>query len=242
MLHETGSATLSLLLATAAFVGFFHTITGPDHYVPFIAMARVGGWSVSKTILVTTLCGIGHVASSVLLGALGIAFGWAVSGLTRFEGLRGELAGWLLIGFGFAYTVWGVRRAIRGARHSHWHAHGDGTVHDHPHDHEDEHAHVHAPDAAAPSMTPWILFTIFVFGPCEPLIPILMYPAATVDAASVVLVALVFGLCTIGTMLGIVLAAYYGSMRLRVGPLERASHALAGLAVLACGAAIKFGL
>lgn len=242
MLHETGPATLSVLLATAAFIGCFHTTTGPDHYVPFIAMARAGNWSASRTVLVTTLCGIGHVASSVLLGLLGIAFGWALSGLTWFEALRGELAGWLLIGFGLAYTVWGVRRAIRGARHSHWHAHGDGTVHDHPHDHENEHAHVHAPEDAAPSMTPWILFTVFVFGPCEPLIPILMYPAATLSPWSVALVALVFGLCTIGTMLAIVLAAHFGTVRLRLASLERYSHALAGFAVLACGATVKFGL
>ena len=37
-----------------------------------------------------------------------------------------------------------------------------------------------------------ILFTIFVFGPCEPLIPILMYPAAKSSVAGMLLVAGVF--------------------------------------------------
>lgn len=90
------------------------------------------------------------------------------------------------------------------------------------------------------SMTPWILFTIFVFGPCEPLIPILMYPAAKSSMFSVALVAGAFGLTTLATMMGIVLASYFGLQRLPVRSLERYSHAAAGLAVFMCGGAIKW--
>lgn len=234
--------TLLALLVTAAVVGVVHTITGPDHYVPFVAMARVGRWSAARTAVVTAACGVGHVASSVVLGALGIALGWALSGLEWFEGLRGDLAGWLLLGFGVAYTAWGIRRALRGRRHSHWHAHADGTVHCHEHDHHGEHAHVHAEEERAGSLTPWILFTIFVFGPCEPLIPLLMYPAATMGPLTVALVAVTFAVFTIGTMLATVLVAYYGLSQVRLRGLERGSHALAGLALVACGAAIQLGL
>ena len=92
--------------------------------------------------------------------------------------MRGNLAGWLLLGFGLAYLAWGVKRALRNQPHTHAHAHADGIVHDHAHAHSDEHAHPHTDEARAASMTPWILFTIFVFGPCEPLIPLLMFPAA----------------------------------------------------------------
>ncbi len=31
---------LILLAGTAAIVGFLHTITGPDHYLPFIVMGK----------------------------------------------------------------------------------------------------------------------------------------------------------------------------------------------------------
>lgn len=31
---------LGILLITAVSIGFFHTLLGPDHYVPFIAMAK----------------------------------------------------------------------------------------------------------------------------------------------------------------------------------------------------------
>jgi hypothetical protein len=73
--------------------------------------------------------------------------------------------------------VWGLRRAWRSRPHAHGHAHGADDRHEHRHTHDDEHAHVHEAERTR-SLTPWVLFTIFVFGPCEPLIPILMYPAA----------------------------------------------------------------
>ncbi len=234
--------TLHWLIATAAFLGFFHTVTGPDHFVPFIAMARVGQWSLRRTTLITMACGVGHVLSSILLGMLGIALGLALSGLEWFEGARGDIAGWLLLGFGLAYCVWGIVQAIRNRPHAHVHAHENGTVHVHEHTHQTEHLHVHEDPERAGSMTPWILFAIFVFGPCEPLIPMLMYPAATLSVGGVVAVATVFGLATIATMLTIVIAAYLGLSGLSMPWLQRYSHALAGGAIALCGLAIKLGL
>lgn len=249
--------SLALLLQTAALIGLIHTLAGPDHYVPFLAMSRVVGWSLARTAMITALCGLGHVLSSVVLGALGIALGWAVGSLEAAEAWRGDVAGWLLLGFGIAYTIWGVRRALRSRPHSHLHVHADGTTHAHPHTHENEHAHPHtSPFAPLPlheqtadpgdrmvnRMTPWVLFTIFVFGPCEPLIPVLMYPAAQFDVWSIVLVALVFGLTTIGTMLTIVTLGYAGLTRLPLAGMERYSHAAAGGAITLCAAAMKLGL
>jgi nickel/cobalt transporter (NicO) family protein len=230
------------LLGTAAFLGFTHTVFGPDHYLPFIVLAKARRWSGAKTALITFLCGIGHILGSVVLGLLGIALGMAVFKLEAIEAFRGDIAAWLLLIFGFTYTVWGVHRALRSRPHAHLHTHAQET-HSHSHSHLAEHTHVHA--AAAPvaswaSLTPWVLFTIFVFGPCEPLIPILMYPAANNDIGSVALVAAVFGAITIGTMMAIVLASFFGLARIPVLKLEKYSHALAGFAILLCGASIKF--
>ena len=229
---------LSILLITAASVAFFHTVLGPDHYVPFIVMSRAGKWSNLKTAWVTILCGIGHVGSSVVLGLIGIAFGVAIFHLQSVESFRGNIAGWSLIAFGLAYGAWGVRRAIKNKPHHHVHVHSDGTHHTHEHAHHEEHAHPH--ETSQPSMTPWILFTVFVFGPCEPLIPILMYPAAKGSYWEVAIVTVVFGTITIATMLSIVLASSFGLSLLPMGKLERYSHALAGFTILACGVAVQF--
>ncbi|MFB3855484.1 MAG: hypothetical protein ACE148_16930 [Vicinamibacterales bacterium] len=245
--------SLGILVSTAAFIGLVHTLAGPDHYVPFIAMAKVRGWSLARTMAITLAAGLGHVGSSILLGALGILLGWAVGGLEWFEGLRGDLAGWLLLGFGLAYMIWGLRQAIRNRPHTHVHVHADSGAHVHEHAHVEQHLHVHAARAADPvasasgedarrSLTPWVLFVIFLFGPCEPLIPVLMYPAAQGAWWHVALVAFVFSACTIAMMSLLVAGGVLGLSKVSLKPLERYSHALAGFALFACGAAIKAGL
>lgn len=197
MTHE-----LTILLTAAASIGFFHTLFGPDHYLPFIVMAQSGKWSLRKTTLITLLCGLSHVASSVVLGLIGVTLGIAVSKLEFIEGFRGNLAAWALIAFGLVYFVWGIRRAARNKPHHHPHTHKDLASHTHTHVHDDEHAHVH--EASSPkSITPWVLFTIFVLGPCEPLIPLLMYPAAKNSLSELIFVVVIFGSITIATMLRI---------------------------------------
>ncbi|GAB4271546.1 MAG: hypothetical protein Kow0029_09350 [Candidatus Rifleibacteriota bacterium] len=227
-----------ILALTAVNIGFFHTVFGPDHYLPFIVMSRAGEWSKKKTMLITLLCGIGHVLSSIVLGFIGIGFGIVVSKLELIEEYRGNLAAWLLIAFGFLYMVWGVKQAVRGVPHTHLHSHDGLIEHSHEHIHEDDHVHAHV--AEEKSMTPWILFTIFVFGPCEPLIPLLMYPAAKGNLVEVFGVASVFGVVTVSTMMAIVLVSIAGISLISLKSLEKYTHALAGATICASGLAIKF--
>jgi ABC-type nickel/cobalt efflux system permease component RcnA len=224
-----------VLAGTAASLGFIHTLIGPDHYLPFIFIGRARRWSLRKVLAVSFLAGLGHILSSVVLGLLGIGLGIAVMRLENVESARGEVAAWLLIGFGLAYFLWGLRSAWKKRPHEHRHVHGaDEAAHAHVHTHEDAHMHLH-PDAEKKSLTPWILFTIFVFGPCEPLIPLIMYPAAKHSTAGVVLVTAAFGLTTIGTMLVMVAAVSYGASLVRLGRLERYAHAMAGVMILVSG-------
>jgi len=234
-----------ILSATAAFIGFVHTLVGPDHYVPFIAMAGARKWTLRRTLGITAVCGVGHVAGSVVLGLIGISLGWSLGKLTVFESVRGNLAGWLLLGFGLAYLVWGLRRAIRNRPHTHLHVHADQSVHTHVHSHVHDHVHVHESSTKPGSeqkITPWILFVIFVFGPCEALIPILMYPAAEGTWWWIAAVVLIFGIVTIATMSVIVALGYLGLANQPLKQFERYSHALAGAALVVCGLGIQFGL
>jgi len=228
------------LYITAASIGFIHTLFGPDHYLPFIVMSKARKWSLLKTSVITFLCGLGHVMSSVVLGAIGIIFGIAVMRLEVFEGFRGNLAGWALMAFGFTYLVWGIHRAIKNRPHKHLHLHSDSINHSHDHSHMKEHAHVHGEKKA--NITPWVLFTIFVLGPCEPLIPILMYPAAKSSIAGIITVAAIFSSVTIATMLGMVLILSFGINLIPLRRVERYTHAIAGATILLCGIAIQLGL
>jgi nickel/cobalt exporter len=293
-----------VLCLSAASLGFIHTALGPDHYVPFIVMSRARNWTTLKTAIITMLCGIGHVGSSIIIGAIGIAAGIGLSRVEGVEGSRGDYAAWAFLIFGYVYMIWGMKKAglplkkiiisgiitgiifyiiyfIKGnglnfavfftsfipvtglllfavlsglgglvifyifvlsgkyLRHVHIHAHPGGVIHKHEHVHSADHDHIHKNNNSA-NLTPWILFLIFVLGPCEPLIPFLMYPAAKHNTLGIVAVSLVFSIVTILTMIVIVLVFSLGIRSLSFGKLEKYTNAVAGATILLSGCAIIF--
>ena len=229
--------SLQILLASAVGIGFVHTLIGIDHSLPFVVLGKARGWPLRKVWGVTCLCGVGHVLSSVVLGGLGLGLGVAVSRLEWVEGARGEVAAWSLIFFGLTYAAWSFARRRRKQRHIH--SHDGGAVHSHDHG-----GRIHDHGTAAPAaVTAWSLFIIFVLGPCEPLIPLLMAPAIGLGTWAVVPVTAAFGLTTIATMLLVVTIGFYG---LQLAPLRRFEaygNTLAGLAIACSGLAIQlFGI
>ena len=227
-----------ILLYTAASIAILHTVLGPDHYLVFTAMGKARGWSLPRTLWITTVCGLGHVVSSIVIGIAGILLGAQLATLIEIEGARGNIAGYALLAFGLVYFAWGLKKAGRGHVHSHVHVHED-VMHDHVHDHHTSHAHVHK-EGARSAITPWVMFIVFVLGPCEALIPLLMYPAAQKSNGLVVLVAVVFGVVTLLTMLACVAVTTIGLDRLRLPSTGRYAHAVAGASIAVCGGLITF--
>ncbi|HVN57904.1 MAG TPA: sulfite exporter TauE/SafE family protein [Bacteroidales bacterium] len=231
-------SSILLISATALSVGFLHTLLGPDHYLPFIVLSQAKKWSARKTMIITFLCGIGHVGSSVVLGFIGIAVGISLNRLVSVESFRGNIAGWLFVAFGLVYMIISIRNLHKKHRHTHSHYHIGEGYHEHEHNHMEQHAHVHETETV--STTPWILFLIFVFGPCEPLIPLVMYPASKNNIHGVVIVSLLFAAVTIATMLTIVMAFRMGLSKINLKPLEKYNHVIAGAIILISGLAIQF--
>ncbi len=229
---------INILLLTAAGLGFTHTIFGPDHYVPFIVMSKARGWSLGRTLITTLYCGVGHVASSVLIGFIGIVLGIGISHIEGFESVRGSLAGWAFFIFGFCYMAWGIFKAIKNRPHTHAHLHKGGEVHLHEHTHYTAHVHVH--EKATKSLTPWVLFIIFVLGPCEILVPLLMYPAAQHSISGMTAIILLFSTVTVSTMCAAVTVGYYGLKILPTANIDRFMHAIAGGTICLSGFAILF--
>ncbi len=233
------SVTLSLLF-TAISLGFIHTLLGPDHYVPFIALAKSNGWSLKKTLLISSVCGIAHCLSSVVIGFLGIGLGIAVGQLELIEGYRGDLASYLMIAFGLAYFFWALRRFLKKQTHVHSHQHGH-QWHSHEHAHKQDHLHAHATSKKTTNLY-WGIFIVFLFGPCEPLIPLLMYPAAQSSVVLTTWVALTFTLTTVLTMLFAVSTGYAGLGSLKWKRLSPYSDLMASSAIILCGVLIILGL
>ena len=233
-----------VLLYTAASVAVIHTAIGIDHYIPFAVMSKTNNWSTFTTVRVVLLCGFGHVFSSVIIGLIGVWLGSQLSFLAGVEDIRGEIAVWFLIAFGAVYLIWGLRKAVKNKPHRHINAKGEEIWHRHDHhdDHDKEHLEEHVKESGT-SKSFWPLFIIFVLGPCEVLIPLIMYPAAESGALLVILVIIVFSVCTLGTMLACTFITMKGISLLPIKKVERYAHALAGFSILICGMAIKiFGL
>jgi len=213
--------TTLLALVIAAFLdGLIHTIAGPDHYLPFVALSKSRNYGWFKTFSWTILCGIGHVGSAFLL-ASGFLFVADLLSESQFEWLetwRGDIAAYALIGMGAAVILHSL--------HQRW-----------KHRAEQQHTHKHHTE----KLSYWVIFIIFVLGPCEALLPLLT-ASAVLGPASVLLVTLVFTLTTLCTMLAAVLICRYGLDRFRLPWLEKYAAEFAGATVMLCGLAICLGL
>lgn len=238
-----GPTASHVLLGVAASLAVVHTAIGVDHALPFVVLSRVQGWSLRRTLWVTGLCGLGHVASAVALALGAVALGLAVEQLAPLDALRGNVALGLLVAFGLAYALVGAVRLWKRRPHRHAHVHHDGTLHDHDHGHVDAHVHLHAEEKKR-AVSAWTLFVVLVFGPCEALVPLLLAPGLTQDYALLLGVVVVFGALTVATMLTLVTLGVLGARLVNlerlVGPrLAAAGDVAAGLAIAATGVAVS---
>lgn len=209
------SSLFGALAVGAVTVGSLHTLA-PDHWIPFAAIARAQGWSAARTARITIACGFGHVTVSALLGLGGLVFGL---GVMEALGRRMEaVAGILLVGFGLAYAVRGLRRAAGRRLHGHSHAH-----YDHVHD--------------ASKKTAWSLFLLFSADPCVAVIP-LLFAAAPLGSGPTAGIVFLYEIATIGTMVLLVLPARAGARVIRARWLDRYGDVAAGAVIAATGVVV----
>lgn len=204
-------------------IGLVHAMA-PDHWLPFVMLGKAQHWTGWKTTRVVTLAGIGHVGSSVVITALGLILGAAFEHVNGWEELRGNVASAMMIGFGILYAAWGGY---------HWRKH--------THHHAGQRAHIHEKHTAA-VVSYWTLVALIVFGPCEPLIP-LLFASISYGGMAVGTIFIVFAVVTIATMLLQVHLAMAGLSMLRFHFLTETSHIIAGIIIALTGIAIRiFGI
>jgi nickel/cobalt transporter (NicO) family protein len=216
-------ATYSVLLISAATLGIVHTAIGVDHYVPFIALGRERRWGAGKAAGIAALCGLGHVASSALLAALGIAAGAAAGQLSWFEAFRGQMVSWLIIAMGAAYLGLGLWRAASrrfGAGLSEKAAQGGRVI---------------APLAVA----------LLALGPCEALLPLMTTAGGLLPLGALLGVVTLFALTTLGTMMLLVSGGILGVSWVQerwpsVAALVPSGPVMVGTSLMASGLAVQW--
>lgn len=228
-------STIWALLISAISISFIHTASGPDHYLPFIVISKSKKWSKMKTAILTIVCGLGHVLSSLVLGFIGVFLGWQLNKISWFQDLRGNFSAWALLIFGGAYLIYGLIQAIQNKPHKHFDVMGD-DVYVFEHNHNE----VVTPQKRI-KVTPLVLFMIFVMGPSEPLIPLLFYSGVKHSMYEITILVTSFTLTTVLTMLGMVFLGRFGySTLFNTEKLERYMGLISGFVVTICGVGMVF--
>ncbi len=235
---------LILVLAVTA-VGFLHTLA-PDHWLPIVAIARNRGWSRMRTARAAAIAAVGHVTSTLAIGAILWLAGAVLA--ARYAHAVNLITGGALLGFGGWVAIAGWRELQASSsdeadrsEHAHVHVHEDGTQHVHWHAHglEDRHeivaaqaAVLHVHGHAESGRTALLL----VLG-SSPMIEGLPAFAAASSFGLPLLatMAVAFALSTIATYVGVTTAALAGVEQRSLGVFERYGEMLSGLVIAAVG-------
>jgi nickel/cobalt transporter (NicO) family protein len=231
------SSTTPALLAAAAGVGFGHAIL-PDHWVPLAVLGRTRRYPLSRVARLSGLAGVAHVLVSIVLGGVIIAIGLQFR--SSIQSAQDTIIGCILIATGLGF----VALELSG----HGHSHSDDHDHDHDHDHLEGHAH--GPRPASRLNRPYARFhglaaVMVPFGaaasPDLTILPVFL-AATTAGLATAIGSLVIFAAVTIGTIVGLTLAATKGGYEIRGQWLERWGNALTALVLVVIGALVLTGL
>jgi hypothetical protein len=203
--------TGALLIGTVAGVGVLHTLV-PDHWAPIVIIARQRRWSAMQTARAAAIAGLGHVLSTLALGAIVWVAGATVA--ARYGHIVSLVAAIALVGFGLwiAYGGWKEARQVDAIA---THAERSGSA------------------KVLAGGTPLLL--ILGSSPMIEGIPAFL-AASTYGVALLVVMALVFGASTIATYVATSVTGAASLARSSFGPFEKYGELLSGALVAIVGA------
>lgn len=222
------SAVLTTIAATGFTVAFFHAAI-PTHWLPFVLVSRARGWTRAKTLAVSALAGLGHVALTSLLGLVIAWFGFQLD--EHAEDVFPKVAGGILLAIG-AFYFWrqwsgrgvlhhhppgGLHRASEQCGHAHGHSHWDEELK------ESELASSKAGDWAAISG----LFMMLTLSPCEGFLPVYL-SGVQFGWMGFVVLSVILGLGTLAGMMVFTWLTLVGFERFQVRKFEHYEAALLG--------------
>ena len=221
------SSNTPALLAAAAGVGLGHAIL-PDHWVPLAVLGRTRRYPLSRVARLSGLAGIAHVLVSVILGAIIIVIGLQFR--SSIQSAQDTIIGWILIATGIGFA------ALELTGHGHHHDHD----HDHDgHDHDGHHDHEHSgPELGSRRGLGGLAAIMVPFGaaasPDLTILPVFL-AATTAGIATAVGSLVIFAAVTIGTIVGLTLAATRGGYQIRGQWLEQWGNVFTALVLVIIG-------
>ena len=232
------SSTGPALLAAAAGVGFGHAIL-PDHWVPLAVLGRTRRYPLSRVARLSGLAGIAHVLVSLVLGAVIIAIGLQFR--SAIQSAQDTIIGCVLISTGVGFAVFELTGHGHGHEHGHSH-HLDDDAHDHDHGvHEHgEHAHREPSKGRVQGLAAVMVPFGAAASPDLTILPVFL-AATTAGVATAVGSLVIFAAVTIGTIVGLTLAAARGGYEIRGEWLERWGNVFTALVLVVIGVLVLTG-
>jgi nickel/cobalt transporter (NicO) family protein len=222
------------LIAAAAGVGLGHAIL-PDHWVPLAVLGRTRRYPLSRVARLSGLAGVTHVLVSIVLGAVIIVIGLQFR--STIQSAQDTIVGSVLIATGIGFAVF----ELTGHGHSHDHDHGHGHGHGHG-DHHHDHDYSGEPPTGR---FHGIAAVIVPFGaaasPDLTILPVFL-AATTAGVATAIGSVIAFAAATIGTIVGLTVAAARGGYEIRGQWLERWGNVFTAFVLLVIGALVLAGV
>ncbi len=230
------------LLLAAAGVGFGHAIL-PDHWVPLAVLGRTRRYPLSRVARLSGAAGVAHVLVSIVLGAVIVAIGLQFR--SAIQSAQDTIIGCVLIATGLGFLALELTGHGHGHDHDHAHAHDHDRDHAHDHDHRHTHGHGLDHDPGRARGLRGLAAVMVPFGaaasPDLTILPVFL-AATAAGVATAVGSLLIFAAVTIGTIVGLTLAAARGGYEIHGEWLERWGNALTALVLLVIGALVLAGI
>jgi nickel/cobalt transporter (NicO) family protein len=217
------------VLAAAAGVGFGHAIL-PDHWVPLAVLGRTRRYPLSRVARLSSLAGIAHVLVSIALGAVIIAVGLQFR--STIQSAQDTIIGLVLIATGIGFAT--LELTGHGHSHEHEHEHHDHEPGHSDHEHEHSRRRLHG---LAAVMVPFGAAA----SPDLTILPVFL-AATAAGVATAVGSLLIFAAVTIGTIVGLTLAATRGGYQIHGQWLERWGNVFTALVLVIIGTLVLSGI
>ncbi len=192
-MHHT---PISLIVATFC-IALTHAIM-PNHWMPFALIAKGQKWSLTKTILVTVIAGLGHSIVTGILGSIITIMGFHIS--KHAEAIAEPISGIILIIIGITFVIFGRLRPCT-------HNHGQSKFSD---------------KAIVIS-----LFLMLSCSPCVAVLPIFL-AASTFSWGTLFLLIIILSATTVSGMTALTTIAYTGVKRINLCRIEHHEKEIIG--------------
>lgn len=221
------STALVLFLSSCA-TAIIHALI-PDHWLPFVLLARSQSWSQRRLIGLVALAGFLHAGVTGAVALLAIAVGTVPArGLMASTGRPLPFfSGAVLLIFGVAYGIYAHLREAR--------AHRPVPISRGSRSPDHVHAHGHLLERwFRGALSGGALVAVVGISPCALLVPVLLAAAAEGPIAFAAS-GIGFLVCTLLTMMGVATVAVHGMRRIDLPWFSRYGDLASGLLIAAIG-------